>query len=865
VNTYTYTLQNALDALSRQGCNPTKFGNGYTACCPVHEADGKSHTPSLSIKAGEKYPFVVHCHAGCDHKSIMDALGLTQQAAPKVKRKIVATYDYHDAAGQLVSQKVRYEPKDFNQRWPDGKGGWIWKRAQCPTPPPNVLYHLPDLLAAKEAGRLICLVEGEKDADRLSQNFQPATTTIEGASKDIHKQKWQKDYTEQLSGAARVALIPDNDAAGRAHMVNIARQLKGKVADLRWVELPGVPEKGDVSDWLNQGHTIEELQALIDAAPDAVEMTGNTPEDDDLPPQSNRPAMIQVIVGELPEAADQAEAALIQHSAEIYQRSGYLCRISRLHPVTVRNKITRPTGAVTIITLDKDCLLDRMNRLIHWERWNEKKEAYKRCHAPPAVALTLLARSGLWKFPHLIGVISAPTLRPNGSILDRPGYDEATGLFFDNQDTTFLPVPDRPTREEARAALTLLTDEILNRPCVNSDRPEDRGFSFTAPSDRSAALAAILTALVRHSLPTAPLFLFKATRQGSAKSLLANAVSLLATGHTATIFELGKDVDEVEKRMLSVLLAGDSVINLDNLETPLSGATLCKVLTGETITGRILGLSKTATVPTITTWMATGNNVPVIGDMTRRVVVCNLDPVSEFPQNRQYDRNLADWIPANRPRLVQAALTVLKAYHVAGRPRQAHPPMGSFEDWDATVRCALTWLGEADPLAGTEELEESDPTKTKLRALLQAWYATFRTAGATSKEAITRANETALNNEGDETRPAQTLFNVLEEHFTDRRGEISSRTIGEFLKHYARRVEIGARFEEWGSSQNRQIWRVVITDQDRWRKNYSEGESTHTTHTTHQSPSTPAGESGESCESDTPQSENFAAKNWEEF
>lgn len=264
----TYTLQNALDALSRQGCNPTKSGSGYTAFCPVHEADNQGHNQSLSIAAGEKAPFVVHCHAGCDHKSIMDALGLTQQAAPKVKRKIVATYDYHAADGQLVSQKLRYEPKDFRQRWPDGKGGWIWKRAECPTPPPNVLYHLPDLLAAKEAGRLICLVEGEKDADRLALAELTVTTTIEGASKDTQRPKWKKDYTDQLSGAARVALIPDNDDAGRAHMANIAEQLRGKVADLRWVELPDLPPKGDVSDWLNQGHTIEELQTLIDAAPD---------------------------------------------------------------------------------------------------------------------------------------------------------------------------------------------------------------------------------------------------------------------------------------------------------------------------------------------------------------------------------------------------------------------------------------------------------------------------------------------------------------------------------------------------------------------------------------------------------------------
>lgn len=859
----TYSLQDAIDALEQRGCQPKPTGDQWQAFCPVHEISDRGHKPSLSVKAGDQQPFVVYCHAGCSAKQIVDALGLTPKPTAKTQRKLVATYDYHDAEGRLVSQKVRYEPKDFQQRWPDGAGGWIWKKAKCPTPPRNVLYRLPKLLEAKAAGCPVFIVEGEKDADRLfasglSVNGSAATTSIEGASKDTQRQKWKVEYTEQLAGAARVVLVPDNDTPGRAHMVHIARQLKGKVSKIHWLELPGLPDKGDVSDWLNQGHTVAELLELADAAPDAEPITAPGPEE--TKPNSTRPATIFIEAGEFPEAADQAEVALIQHDASIYQRSGYLCRVAHLQPATVRNKITRPAGAVMIAAMDKDCLLDKLNRSICWMKWNEKKEDYKRCHAPPAVAMTLLARSGFWNFPQLIGVITAPTLRPDGSILDKPGYDEVTGLFFDHQNIEFLPTPERPTWEQARAALSLLNDEILNRPCINSDRPEDQGFSFAAPSDRSAALAAILTALVRHSLPTAPLFLFSATRQGSAKSLLANAVSLLATGRSATIFELGKDTDEIEKRMLSILMAGDAVVNLDNLEIPLGGATLCKVMTGETITGRILGLSKTATVPTITTWLATGNNASVVGDMTRRVIVCNLDPVSEYPQNRQYDRNLDDWIPANRPRLVQAALTVLKAYSVASHPRQAHPLMGSFEDWDRTVRSALTWLGEADPLSGTEQLEENDPTKTKLRTLLMAWFAAFRTAGATSKEAIAKARETVRNEEGDEIHPAQALFDVLEEHFTDKRGEISSRIIGEFLKRYVRRVEIGARFEEYGSSQHRQVWRVKILDPQRWRKFFSEGNSTHQTHQTHKQGFGRFSESGESGESASPHAENFAEK-----
>ncbi|MER2531776.1 MAG: hypothetical protein ABTR54_09260 [Candidatus Competibacter sp.] len=549
----------------------------------------------------------------------------------------------------------------------------------------------------------------------------------------------------------------------------------------------------------------------------ATPSDGKSPQRDDGPKRS---AKICVVAGGLPEATDEAEAALIQHGAGIYQRSGYLCRISHQQAATVRG-ITRPRGAVTITPMDRDALLDKLNRFICWEKWNEKAHGFKRCHAPAAIAQTLLARSGAWKFAPLIGVVSAPTLRPDGSILDQPGYDKATGLFLNAKREDFPPIPTHPTREQGQAALNFLNDELFNRPCLNSERPEDRGFSFTEDSDRSAALAAVLTALVRASLPTAPLFLNKATRPGSAKTLLADIPALVATGQPAIIFELGADADEVEKRMLSVLLAGDSVINLDNLEVPLAGATLCKALSGETITGRLLGFNKTATVPTAALFLATGNNVQVIGDMTRRVVVCNLDPRSEAPESRQYDRNLTIWIPEHRPRLVQAGLTALRSYIAAGRPRQPYPPMGSFEDWDLMVRRALTWLDWADPLAGTAQLESADPVRCKLRALLMAWHEAFRSAGATSKEAVTHARETQPNTAGDEARPAQALWEVLTEYFTDRRGEVRSQLIGEFIRKSERRVEAGMRFENVGTNQDRQVWRVVIVDEQRFQKNHA--------------------------------------------
>ncbi len=203
----------------------------------------------------------------------------------------------------------------------------------------------------------------------------------------------------------------------------------------------------------------------------------------------------------------------------------------------------------------------------------------------------------------------------------------------------------------------------------------------------------------------------------------------------------------MRKRVLSVLMQGDLVVNLDNIEEPLASQTLCSVLTQESFTDRLLGVNKTATAPTLCCWLATGNNLVIAGDLTTRVVSCVLDPQVERPEEREFDRDLYEWIPANRPRLIREALTVLRAYVVAGRPKQPLKNFARFEDWSNWIRAALVWLGEADPLTGREALEDGDPIRLKLRALLVAWHSAFETAPASTKEAKARALETQLDDD----------------------------------------------------------------------------------------------------------------------
>jgi len=174
----------------------------------------------------------------------------------KPQGRVVATYDYTDEKDNFRHQTVRYEPKDFKQRRPDGNGSWVWSLQGVDT----VLYHLPEVLEARERGETIYLVEGEKDADNAREHLGiVATTAPMGAG------KWKAAYTETLRGA-HVVIIGDNDSDGRNHVESVAASVASVAESVRVVELPGLAPGGDISDWIGSGGTREQLHELVKAA-----------------------------------------------------------------------------------------------------------------------------------------------------------------------------------------------------------------------------------------------------------------------------------------------------------------------------------------------------------------------------------------------------------------------------------------------------------------------------------------------------------------------------------------------------------------------------------------------------------------------
>ncbi len=490
---------------------------------------------------------------------------------------------------------------------------------------------------------------------------------------------------------------------------------------------------------------------------------------------------IDVAAGELPEIVAHAERALIAEGAGIFQRGGQLVRIVKVESDSVRHGIQRAAGSLTILPVTREWLPIALSRVADWRRFDKREKVYRRSDPPAAVAGALIACAGEWKFPPLAGIVTAPTLRPDGSLLDSPGYDPCSQLFAAFDPADFPSINANPSRDDELAALHLLDDQFSE--CIFTDGNRS--------AHASVALAAVITAVVRQALPTAPAFAVSAHKQGSGKTTAAKAVAQIALGRDPPVIAATDDENELKKALLAILIAGDAAVLLDNVAKPVDSAALCAVLTSASYADRVLGASQKITVPTNCTWLVTGNSIEFVGDLTTRVLLSVLDPEVENPEARPFKRNLAEYVLEHRGELVAAALTVPLAYLAAGSPAP-NARRSRFAEWDRLVRYPLLWLGAADPLDTQAQLRATDPIREALTALLTAWRDTFGDEPATVADVIA-----AATSPGQSARPQ--LLEALQGVAGERNGEINARRLGRYLARNARRIEGGARFEHIGN------------------------------------------------------------------
>lgn len=498
--------------------------------------------------------------------------------------------------------------------------------------------------------------------------------------------------------------------------------------------------------------------------------------------------------GQLPEILDQLGAALAKVD-DLFVWAGQLVRLHRLPMAAGSAALRRPEGAVILVEVDAAHLCEIAGRAALHMKYDKRSGDYLACDCPIKVAQAYLAR-GYWpELRRLGGVVESPTLSLDGRPLTAPGFDADSGLYlaFDpNSLPGWEPLPKSPDAEDAKAALEVLLELI-------------ESFPFVEPADKSAALAALITGLLRRSLPASPLVGITAPSPGSGKTFLAELVSVLASGHRPAVLSLGHDEAEDEKRLAGVLMAGDSLILLDNVSRPLNFDLLNQVCSQPTVRLRPLGGSAMVSVSTASQLIATGNGLAIVGDMKRRTVLVRLDAKMERPELRKFTDDPLERASAERGRYIRSALIIPMAYLAANAPNVNVAPFGSFGEWDRHVRRPLVWLGLADPLAAAEILRDHDPDLEAARLLLSAWHAAFGSRSVAATEVIRAALETTPMG-GDYTHPdlREALQIICYEKITTRR-------LGNWLRVNRDRIVDGMRPTYAGEDTKSKVarWSVV--------------------------------------------------------
>jgi hypothetical protein len=491
---------------------------------------------------------------------------------------------------------------------------------------------------------------------------------------------------------------------------------------------------------------------------------------------------IQLVGGEISSIVDEAEAALIAVAdlAPVMARAGFL-----VQPITVQMPashghmtdmvlLRRLTTANVVYLLNKHAAI--------FKRFDLRRNKWRTVDPPLEIADQLLEK-GHWKFPTVAGVVTTPTLRADGSILDRPGYDQATQLWYQPDSNLVLPkLKVDPTREQAEQALALLT-ELL------------KGFPFDSNLDRAVVLSTILTAVLRGAFDVTPMTLLQAPDAGSGKSYLADLISTIARGRACPVITNVGNAEEMEKRLGALILEGAPIISLDNCSSDIGGDLLCQITERRLIRPRILGKSKVPECEWRGVLLATGNNVMLVGELIRRGLVAKLDAKMERPELRTFAFDPIARVQADRGSYIAAAITIARAYIAAGSPRVCGP-FGSYEPWSRMIRSPLIWLGEADPVKCMEETRQEDTARRAERELIALWRDNLGTAVSYTAAALikTASEQRCIDHTPNDTKfdwRYPRLRELLALQCGNLRGEIEAKKVGNWLTRMRGRVHDG--------------------------------------------------------------------------
>ena len=454
-----------------------------------------------------------------------------------------------------------------------------------------------------------------------------------------------------------------------------------------------------------------------------------------LEPWHGEPRRICCNGRQLPAMSDEALEALqaANDPPELFARSGAMVAV-------VRDENHR----LVIAEVGADSLCGRMARSAHYFKVGKSDKDGKSdefdCTPPPAVVRDLLALPPeRWRFPSLYGVTESPIIRSDGSILNTCGYDSATRLYYaPDPNLRMPPISERPTQAEIQAAKKLIHQAIGE-------------FPYSDKASYANTIAAMLTPIARPAFDAcAPLGLFDAPQAGTGKSLLSDVVAIVATGQAGQMFKAPKDEDEWRKVITTALLSGTSVVIFDNVTRPLESGDLCSLLTSATWADRAMKTHHKIALPVKATFLASGNNIRLGGDMPRRCYWIRLDAkcshpflrVGPMPGKAFKIEDLKAWALEHRGELLAALLILIRAWYAAGQPTAKVKPLGSFERWTITMGGILEHAGIEGFMANAAAMyAEVDDECMAWEGFLLALDDTFCAQPFTVAEVVETLNE----------------------------------------------------------------------------------------------------------------------------
>ena len=464
----------------------------------------------------------------------------------------------------------------------------------------------------------------------------------------------------------------------------------------------------------------------------------------------------------------------------VYQRGLQLVRVAHLEEEILLQGCSLPSGSVVISEILKALMQIKLQETIKWEKYNKNKESWGPADPCPKITAALLESAGEWgKIPKLLGISETPVLTPDGDILFSRGYDSGTGLYID-ANVSNLNLPEHPTRDDAIRAKNILYEPFEEFPFVDDNM------------DRSVLLGYLLTLTLRPQLPLAPLFCFSSTTPGTGKGLMVELANLMVRGRDAATMPPVSGYsaeEETRKRITALLLQGIPSINLDNWTTSIGGEAMNTLLTATEWTDRKLGVSESVRLPSRVTWSATGNNLSVLADMTRRSLMVRLDAREEHPEQRVFKNpDVRHSVIKNRARYLSAIFTILKAYQLC--PVKPYvKPLGRFEEWSDRVCGPIVWLGFSDPVKSQELLKDADPYTDELHEVLEQIFKLKNSSQFTAGDLM---KESSIHLTSPEAEQWQRLRTVLLEVARDNSGSsINTKRLGHYFAKKVGRIVSG--------------------------------------------------------------------------